>query len=294
MVKIPEVEWVDDRRLCFEFTETEPDGGGRLVIRAWGAEWKESLCDMYRREEPKATKYAPLMDARAFVVELEPKDTRNYGRQAWYAFPIALDDEWFKPYKDLLQRCTGYAGEIPDMPIPGDTEALRATGYRAALRVEDGHLQATYYVESHAWGDRSALDYGHARAEDYFKESVGDRPPVPEFIHGGNGAYYPNPKYATGYKAPVRARVTSEVVWNALWAWWRANHATPAQERVLRQVEALKSDGNPETRRLPWECRWRQGVDYSLYALDPDGACDWDGKGKKARVYKWEEFAALK
>lgn len=287
--KAPEVESVDSGRLVFTFQETEPDGGGSLTIQATGDNWKEELCDMYRRDFPSRDKYAPLQSPDPLTIQLDAHDTRNYGREAWYAFPLALDSEWFDPYWKILQRLTGYTGPMPLDLTFTDTKPLCHTGHRAAFRFEDGHLQATYYHTGHAYNGRTALDYSHGLAERYFKETVGHTPSTPEFLHASGGLYKHNPDYGRGPKAPT-PKATNPIIWSALWNWWRANHASVKQELILQGVEALKQKSVP----LEWECIYdRCPYGYSLHCLDPQGTCDFDGKGKKTSVYTWEEFAKL-
>lgn len=275
--------------VVFTFTETDPDGGGRLQIVGHSDSIKERMCDMFRGQESKAAKYLPLMQPGPFTVELEPKEMQHYGRAAWYAFPLALDDEWFAPYEKCLRRITGYTGAIGDFSVTPSASVLAY--HYAGFRFEEGHIQATVYAKTHAWNGKSALEYGNELANRYLVECVAEVPPVPEFIQKGNGAYYRNPKYATGYKPRPVPSLKSEALWDALFSWWRTNHASARQREILDAVDSLEKR-NP-TGRAPYSVQWRSGVDFTLYVPDPKGTCDYDGKGFMVTIMKWEDFAKL-
>lgn len=284
--------------VTFTFTETEPDGGGELAITGHGAKEKEYLCDYFRKEVGKAHRYAPLLSEDPFTVTLKPSDLQ-YGRNAWYAFPVALDDQWFQPYKRLLARMTGYSGEIPDIAIGKDPRQLCPTHHRCDLRIEDGHVQATVFVSAHPWNKLDALTYGHKKAEAYLLgDLVGDPGYEPETIreYYGNGDRYrtvPNPR--AHCKRPFVAKVASEEVWAAIWAWWVKTQASEAQLKVLAQAEACvdrfsRRDNIP----VPYLGKYdRFPYSETFYALDPAGTCDYDGKGTMVKVWNWEEFAKL-
>ena len=265
----------------FHFTESEPDGGGSLRIVGTSDKVKEELCEMFRRNEPKATKYAPLASAEPMEIVLSPRDTRNDGREAWYAFPCALDCEWFDPYRKQLERMTGFKGEIGDFSIP-DPRMLCYTRHRAALRFEDGHVQATIYVSAHPWNKMDALTYGHKRAEMMFQSDIGEEPIVREFIENRNGTYSRNPQYPN--PLPPRPALRCEYLWGALWEWWLANRASEAQKAILAACVSEERTG-----RYSFGFRSMS----SLYVSDPAGPINWDGKGRMVRSVSWDEFAAL-
>lgn len=267
-----------------EFTETEPDGGGQVVVWADTEATKEDLCDIARQDVKKTHKYAPMLDPQPMRAEFGPRDNPNYGRQAWYAFPLALDVEWLKPYTDCLERLTGYAGPIPDMVIE-DSKPLCFTRFRTDFRIEDGHLQATYYLDGHAYHEQTALEYNSRRAEQMFKANVGNTKHEREFVQSSNGQYKRNPNYLKQH--PPHPALRDNDIWSALFLWWKANKATPGQLAVLEAAEKTGQYG------FRWQLQYDHGPDYRITALDPNGTCNYDGKGMMVRMYSWEEFRAL-
>jgi len=60
----------------------------------------------------------------------------------------------------------------------------------------------TVATQSEPWSGRTAQEYAEKTATRYMACEFGYEPPMPEFVRKGNNAYYPNPKYGTGFRNP--------------------------------------------------------------------------------------------
>ena len=276
----------------FEYTETEPDGGGSLRVFAETEERAEELCDIRRGRLHFREKAKVLSGPLPYVETCAPRVTTHSGREAWYAYPVCVDDEWTLPYVRRLESIVGTLKESPlSFPII-DPRPLCHTYFRGDLRFEEGHIQAVVAVSAHAWNGRTALEYGHERAEKYLLEELAERPPMREFIENRNGTYSKNPRYGTGAENPLRAQIPqyprglAVAFWEGLWTWWLTTQATPGQkDAYAARLNGRDRFHNSDAPRLG-------GYDGGLYIPDPAGGCDWSA-GQKARFLKWEDFQKL-
>lgn len=276
----------------FQQQETQSDGGGSLTITA---ETKAETLEVIKhfRLFDTDTEQGVLAMAEAlgqplpFVHKSEPK------KRFWYDYESALDYEFTKPYADLLEKITGHTGQLPDLDLtPHHPRRLCHTHITSEARLEQGHICYTGIVQAEAWNGMTACDHGLNMLEDYMAEDFGFRRFEREYIERGN-IMVRNPNYLKRHKA--QPGLGAPWFWAVLFDWWRKNHASPEQSRILDASDALKSG-------------WDSGRDYhlrqgggeqayligsSLYYDDPNGACNWDGKGRMVSVVSWDKFATL-
>ncbi len=161
-----------------------------------------------------------------------------------------------------------------------------------SIEIVDGMVHAHVFIQAQDWNGRDAATNAQINADDYVQENIGKRKHEREYITAGNGQTIHNPNYMKRHKA--QPGLGAPWLWDRVFGWWRETIATPAQRDVLDRIDALK-DG-----KYGFDYQIRKGggdeaslIGFSMYALDPQGTCNYGGKGKMARVYSWQEFAAL-
>lgn len=214
-------------------------------------------------------------------------------KRPWFDVPVCLDKA-LEPYQYLLKRLTGYDGPILDMDLTlHDPKRLVHTHITGRIGIEDGCITALVFVRSEDWNGQTAELRSADMAADYLQERLGFRRFEREHIQMDNGLYRHNPDYLKHHKA--QPGLGAEWLWKVLFSWWRENHATNRQRAVLNAVDALhngsKYPNDYDLRCGSGETGWVSG--YTLFALDPNGPCNYDGKGKMARCYTWDEFRSM-
>ncbi len=238
-------------------------------------------------------KMAEAIQAGRYIHTTQPHPTRK-----WFDVDVYLNRA-LNPYWALLKRMTGFdVGVNPESSFP-DTNLtslypnrLGFTHITDSIAIEDGAIHAHVYIQAQDWNNRDAATNVQRNADDYVMEQVGKRKHEREFITAGNGHMVANKNYLKRHQA--EPGLGAPWLWTVVFAWWRANHATEGQRRLLDAIDALKSragDRDYDIRKGGGEEATLVG--YSMYALDPAGKVDWDGKGTKASVYTWEQFQAV-
>jgi hypothetical protein len=209
-------------------------------------------------------------------------------KRPYYEVSGSLEVELFQPYKDWARRTFGFEGRFPDLKLSFPWRGLRYTYTGISMGVEVGETVCyTVATQSEPWSGRTAQAYAEKTATRYMACEFGHKEPVREFIQKGNNAYYPNPKYGTGFRNPVQPRVVNEGLCLAFIEWWKENEATPAQLDIIARNEELAEKTGKHSR-----VDWLKGYD-GIRFVDPAGDCDYDGKGLMTSRYTFEEFAAL-
>lgn len=67
----------------------------------------------------------------------------------------------------------------------------------------------------------------------------------------------------------------------ALFDWWVANHATEGQKAIFAAAQEVANRFRHGSRPLFEE--------YNLYVADPQGTCNYDGKGFMVSVKSWDD-----
>lgn len=278
----------------FKHTQTRDDGGGHLTIVAETQSEMVECNNHFRifdlsKAEGVSTFAAQLAGGPPWTIERKPE------KRLWFKVESALDYDFTKPYEDLLRKITGFDGQ---MILEADLTALHPrhlchTHITDRLYLDQGHICFVGFIRAEEWNKRSAADNADLNFADYTAEDFGFRRFEREFIEDGSGRLKKNPNYLKRYKA--QPGLGAPWLWSFLWQWWRDNHATPEQEAILKSCERLKAAWNSGH---DWELRKGGGdqcslVGYSIYYDDPNGTCNWDGKGKMASVITWDKFAKL-
>jgi hypothetical protein len=219
-------------------------------------------------------------------------ETRSKKRK-WFECEVYLDERSLAPYRGLLKRITGYDANLPDMDLTSShPRRLCHTHITDTCAIVDGMYNAHVYVQAEEWNGQTAC--ANRNAEDYTQADIGMRKFEREFVTTHNNHIVRNPNYGRKHHRAEPA-LGAPWLWARIFTWWRTEHATVEQKRVLDAVDALRGDS---WYGKEYDIRESGGdaanlVGYSLYALDPSGTVNYDGKGKMARVYTWDEFKAL-
>lgn len=278
----------------FKHTQTREDGGGNLSVTA---ETLPEMIDLNQHfrifDKDKAE------DIQAFAAQLgsgPPWTTeRRPEKRLWFQCESALGDEFTKPYEDLLRRITGFDGQmVLDMDLTAiHPRRLCHTHITDRCWLEHGHICYVGMIKAEDWNDRSAADNADLNCADYIAEDFGFRRFEREYIESGNGQPKRNPNYLKRHKA--QPGLGAPWLWKAIWEWWRENHASDEQRRILNAADSLKSNLDSgkdyDIRKGGGEQAYL--VSFSLYYLDPNGFCNWDGKGTMATALSWDQFAKL-
>lgn len=242
-------------------------------------------------------KHFQLKDPRALVRALDAGEYRHEEPGRWIQCDVYLDTHALKPYRDLLERLTGYAGALPDMDLTAPcTSRLGYSHYVAECGIEDEMFHARVIDSLPRQDYGKTEDEQIVRAErlmeDAVQAAIGKRKFEREYIEMPNGLMRRNPDYLKRHAA--EPGLGAPWLWRVIWEWWEANHATEAQRAILAAAASLR-DGRLDP---DWMIRPAGGdechlVSFTIYVLDPNGPVNWDGKGTKARVVTWEDFKAL-
>lgn len=223
--------------------------------------------------------------------------TAKSDKRKWYHCKSALDVDSTRPYKELLERITGFetSNLIPDTDLTHlHPRRLCHTHITDRLFVDKEHICYECFDESEEWMGEAAAARADKNTYDYVKEDFGFRRFEREYKACGNGMYTPNPDYARKRHA-ASPGLGAPWFWKWLFTWWRENHATQAQHRVLAAVDKMHTD---KRYSADWELR-ESGDEqcglssYNMYYDDPTGTIDWDGKGRKVSCLNWEDFKKL-
>lgn len=157
-------------------------------------------------------------------------------KRPWFACVADLGEASMRPYLELLQKITGYAGEVPEMPFEYRWSGLLHTHVVDECFFSSKGIRVRGFIRAEDWYGEKAEVRAHKHFRDYVVEQFGFRKHEQEYIDNGNGSARRNPNYLKHHAA--QPGLGSPELWKALFSWWRANHATPEQEALLQKAEA--------------------------------------------------------
>jgi hypothetical protein len=268
----------------FEFKETQPNGGGQLTVIAENSKEVVKLAEHFRMfDKNKPDELLAL--AAAIVAGTLTYISKPNAKRPWFRIEESLDRAFVEPYMKLLERHTGYKGETPELELTDNhPRRLCHTHITDTCELTGGLIHFIGYEQAEEWNNKPAEANAHDNMLDYVAEDFGERKHEPEYIDSGCGCMKPNPSYLRRHKATPASKC--EWFWDILFQWWLNTRANAKQKDVI--AKALGYSNKLELNK-PWKLN-----NYSIYSFDQAGTCKWDEKGTMARVYTWEQFAALK
>lgn len=205
-------------------------------------------------------------------------------KRPWFACEADLGEASMGPYLDLLQKVTGYAGEVPEMPFQYRWHGLLHTHVAAECFFSSKGIRVRGFIRSEDWNGEKAEVRAPKHFRDYVVEQFGFRKHESEYIDNGRFIKR-NPNYLKHHAA--QPGLGSPELWKALFAWWRVNHATPEQEALLQKAEACtRKSGLTEN---SWDVR--MGGGDQAYLVDHAGIRVSYSAVKGGSV-SWEQFQA--
>ncbi len=269
---------------------TQYEAGSVTVTAETPAEIVAMLDDKRRTMEPGEY-------AEALTDALAAGTLSRTSNKPHFLVETSLDLEFMEPYFKGLESLAGCP--LPELRNLKDfdlTAVFSKTYGEPPVRVwlEFGHLCFTVtredyqdrYKESDARykSESARFEYAQNAAIRQMKESVGYVEPIREFKEGRNGAYYPNPDYATGKRNPVQPRITHRKLFRALLEWWLENMASDLQRAAVSELFAIEHGSDKDLLGYGGGlCYYPQST---LYLPDANGSCNYGGKAPKARVIK--------
>lgn len=271
----------------FAFDETNDDGSGSVTITAENPEEVKHVLDHFRvfdkHDVDDLLAYAHTLSQGTYTHTSAPT------KRPWYVVEACLDVEFTQPYIDLLSRRCGYDpsrhGPLPSVDLTQyHPRRLCHTHITDRIGLDHGHICYSGYIMSQEWNNRPALDRAWDTMEDYVAEDVGTRPLESEYIHNRNGTFSRNPNYLKRHRAKPAA--SAQWLYSWLFNWFMENHASAEQQRIISAVRELNArfqhSGGPD-----------ELGSYDLRYVDPNGTCDYDGKGTMTGYMSWSDFAKL-
>lgn len=175
---------------------------------------------------------AALAAAATGHLSYEDKGT---DKRPWFACEADLGPTSIAPYTSLLHKLTGFTGEVPELPFQYCWHGLLHTHVVTECGFSSNGIVARGFIRAEDWNGQPAEVRAAVNFRDYVVEMFGFREHEPEFIQNG-GFIQRNPHYLRRHAAEPGLGCPD--LWKAMFAWWRATHASPAQEEVLRKAEA--------------------------------------------------------
>lgn len=278
----------------FKHTPTREDGGGTLEVTAETPSEILEVISHFRildKDKPK-----DVMELAKILSHGPPFGTiRESEKRPWFRVEDSLPRTFLEPYLRLLYSCTRWQGPFPDMELTHrHPRRLGYTHITDSLHVKDGVLRFVVFQNAEDWYGKKADVRAQENALDYVAEDVGFRPFEQKYIHSKTGSIINNPNYLERHKA--KPGHSAPWIWDALFSWWRQNHASARQREILDACDSLRKGLNLEPdyaiRKSGQDEAWLVNCS-GLYYTDENGTIDWDGKGGKASFIKWEAFAKL-
>jgi hypothetical protein len=270
--------------MIFKHAEIQEDGGGYLTITAENSEEVVDLSKHFRifdqENSESLIEYAQAIQRGQLVYESKPS------KRLWFYCDSALDHKFVEPYRRELEKRTGFIDPLPNVDLTSyHPRRLCHTHITDVIGLVDGHIVYKVIIQAEDWNNKPAEERADIDALDYVEEDIGNRPHESEFIQCRNGQYTKNPDYLK--RRRCQPALLAEWLWDYLFAWWRVNHASKEQERILSAAEELYNRS-----KLHYGTVF--GVrEYTIYYLDPAGKCNWDSKGTMVSVIDWAQFAKL-
>lgn len=167
--------------------------------------------------------------ASGFYVHIAGSKKRPY-----YPQSASVPFDFLKPYYDLLERITGYAGEAFEIESPllrycrgGKWGSLCHTHIVTRAFIDANGYHAEGYQAAEDWNGRTGEENAKRYFADYLREPLGFRKQEPEFIRAGNNHLIPNPNYMKRW--PVTPKADNATVFELIFNHWLLAHATPGQ-----------------------------------------------------------------
>ena len=267
----------------FNFTETRDDEGGAMEFVAENPAEVVDLFKHFRLD--KGTPDSVL--AMAEAIQAGNFSFRSEGKRPWYRVESAIDHEFTKPYAEMLQRVTGWDGQLPNMDLTDQhPRRLCHTHITHAFGLEHGHFTFDVSVESQDWNDKPAFDRAQKNALDYAENDIAERPIESEYIPAGrSGLMKRNPDYARKHHR-CKPSVSADWVWVAIVEWWLANHATDRQRAIVEGARELAAES-----KLADPLRY-SGCISGFYFPEKGGTVNW-GRDREVAHISPADFAQL-
>ena len=268
----------------FAFTETRDDFGGNLTITAESPAEVQQIDKHFKifdaSQPGELMKLAEVLTAGTLTYTSEP--TKRF----WYEVVSALDCEFTEPYRAWLERLTGYQDSLPDMDLtPFHPLRLCYTHITDTCGLSGGHIVYKCYDQAEEWNGKDACTNAWDYVADYVGEDFGTRKHEREYIEARNGMMKRNPNYLKRHKSEPAA--SAGWLKAVIFDWWLANHASDEQLAIVAAVAELSEKfGHAKYGKHFSE-------ESTLYVPDPNGTCNYDGKGYMVRVMTWKEFREL-
>lgn len=283
--------------ISFEFQELPgfDDFRGRIVVTAKGpADVLEAVKFFKLTGEDDSDEVARAMKLVELVQAGEVVHVVENDKRPWYEVNGTVADEYVRPYLKRLEQLTGYdRGVLPDLDFTKHFDKLSHGQFTERVWSEFGSLCFKAYDNAEDWSGETSAELAESYVNRHMAESLAYRPMEPEYIANHNGTYSRNPRYATGRLLPLVPCCAAKWLCDELWRWWLANESNESQRDLLNRCEALGVYTNP-ARHSGYGQSSYWGDYQGIYYKVETGGHDWDGKGTKFAVMKWEEFKVLK
>jgi hypothetical protein len=268
----------------FQWQQTREDFGGTLTVTAETPAEVKELSDHFKLHD--TGKPEDLMNLATALQAGRLVHTSSPQKRPWFEVESALDHEFTKPYKDLLERLTGYADNLPDLDLTTfHPRRLCHTHITATCGLEHEHYVYRIIKQSEAWNDKTAQEYADSSAQDYAEEELGFRPHEREYVQAKNGGYQLNPNYLKRHRA--KPGTGAPWLWSVLFRWWLDNHATEAQRAAIAENDATHA--KHKLSDSDWMIR-HSGTDTAHLVGSSGLYLTYD---EPVRFMKWEEFKTL-
>lgn len=154
------------------------------------------------------------------------------GNGQWYHELVLVQPHFIEPYRDLVEKWTGYEGPW-DLKLPCGSaysdSPLGCTHYPLEVHLKpDGICHYQMILQSADWYEKTGAARARVMALDMANNWWGFRPHHYEYIHDDRGHVRRNPKYMQ-HESPI-PRLTNVKVARTMFRWWLANLANEAQK----------------------------------------------------------------
>ena len=248
----------------------------------------------YPASVQETRQYLADIDALSPVVHSVSRNTKEKGGGFFRLEGVEI--EVGDPYVQSIQDLTGWHYESQEECMGLDMlPAIKSYGRDVITRAECYGGIVSFDAITQCWcekglhtgedGSDYCLKHHNAFIEN-MQEKFWYRPNVPEYIgvREGGGLMKKNPKYATGYKEPIRKRAHDPKIWRWYWDQFVKFGATEEQRDIL--ARDAQRDSYYRFSSIPYAS---SGIHYD----DPKGTCNYDGKGRMVSFMTFNEFAQL-
>jgi len=264
------------------------DGAGTITVTIETEQDAKWWIKYHQRDLTDPREVVAFLEGVPHVIE---KEATGFGwdeRGAFYECSAELGREWSQPYREWLERLTGYTGELSDIELPAG-QPLTLWNIVTRFHISEGVFCADGFQGATDNEKRDAATSAARTFLDQLRRDVGRVKHEPEYIPTRNGLYKRNPDCLKIHPPQPGIEWThggrpmgsdAAGICRALWAWWLENAASEKQRDYLARDLSNKHYRD--------DAPWPNG---GLYIADPDGKCNWDGKGTKATHITMSDFA---